>query len=491
MLTDPNLIDPRAMLMQTLGLPTEEEPVPAGGNEEEDKELGNLVKNQLKGLLAGASPTGGPVNPQEFDTRFRQNVSPAREFLANFLTGISDSMAGRKFQSVREKAFNEYVTTEQMVQQQAARQQQSQLATMQILQREMESRRENAMRLDLEAIRGQGEKRTAQQKMVEFMLKYNIDVEKLNETKTNNKAKLDFEKEQARLSQKDPLLSYGFSEARAEFEEQGLDPTKPENLSKVHDRAREIAEDLFKKREAVKGANRPASSGAGRTYRDRYIVQKVTNGWGEEEVGTINMDTGERGFAPEHWGAKGPRNFPVEERNRMNNVVGAVDSLRMAIKTIAGNPKDTTGPWQALPISLQSAFRDISPTERSPRIWFNAAVSKWILAQSGVATSGREEIRLKDGLPAFFETPSNFVPGAMSFLTMLEATLMRQQAGIDPNELDIGEYWIQYEKWVQGQLKAGKPVTKIPTGKEIIETVAKAKGKSVLYDNAGRIRGVK
>jgi hypothetical protein len=490
MITDPNLLDPRALLMQTLGQEPEQDAEAAAAQEDaETRDLGDMAKNYLRGFLKSASPAGQEPSAAEYDQRFRRNTSPARELLANILYGMSDSLTGQKFRTVQQRRFEQDIAVEQLRQQEAARQQQGQFAAMQVLQRELESRREVSMRRDLENIRQVGERQAARQKMVEFLMKYNVDVAQLHETQRKNDADEAWRAEQIRVSQKDPLLAYAFNEARAEFEANGQNPLTPENRTLVHDRAREIAEEIYQKRQAVAAANRPARGP--RELRPRYITQKITNAWGNEEVGTINMDTGERGFSPPWWPKSTPPKAPTaEQRNKLDNSLGAVDALRMAINTIAKNPNDTVGPWQLLPLSMQSAFRDIRPGERNALVWFNKAISREILAMSGVATSGREEDRLMKGLPATFEKPANFVPGAMSLLAVLEAQVVRSQAGIDPNELDLADYWMQLQDFAQQRIKAGKTF-KVPSAKQIIETVAKAKGKTLIYDDEGRVRGIR
>jgi hypothetical protein len=126
---------------------------------------------------------------------------------------------------------------------------------------------------------------------------------------------------------------------------------------------------------------------------------------------------------------------------------------------------------------------------------FNQAFSDYVLYQSGVATSGHENTRLKDGIPAMWERPENFVPGALAWLAMAEAAAVRTRAGINANELDLNEEYTQLGTALQNAMSeakrvGGKVQFKLPSAVQLLENAAKKKGWRIVYDDEGNPRRV-
>jgi hypothetical protein len=462
---------------------------------EEDDALGMA----FKGFMTQASQRGEMPDAATFDERWRKNNSPAREFLANFFTGFSDSMAGRQFRAVKEKAFvqERAVVEEKQREQQIKQQYAQQMAG--VLQREIEGRRDTQMKQEFAALKDQQTRETSAMKTQLDWLKF-AQTHKLNQDKFNAlNSQFEWKKQQEEMETSDPYLKQGLMKARAEFEKAGKDPDDPRYKDALLSAAVDYSHGEFAFREKTKADNRPAKAPgtppdikAAKDLMPNKVT--VTNGWGEQEYGYQSpiqaIKTGNPWLnKPDWWQEQGVRDFSVGEQTQMMKTQQAVDTVRMSLHTLAKNP-NATGLKQLLPMSVQGYLRDIKPSERSLVQLFNMGISKYFLGESGVAISGHEEQRLGKGLAPFWDKPENFFVGAMTFASAQEAMLARSRAGIDPNELDMADVVDDYLTWAQKELKEGrKPV--IPSGQKMMEMAAGKKKMELVYDNKGRIRGIK
>jgi hypothetical protein len=462
---------------------------------EEDDALGMA----FKGFMTQASQRGEMPDANTFDERWRKNNSPAREFLANFFTGFADSMAGRQFRSVKEKAFvqERTVVEEKQREQQVKQQYAQQMAG--VLQREIEGRRDVAMKQEFAALQDMQSRETNAMKMemerLKFMQKYKVD----ERTQSRLDAQWEYKQKRDRMATADPYLKQGLMKAEAEFKAAGKDPDDPRYEDALLSAAVDYSHGEFAYREGVKADNRPAKAPG--TPPDIKAVKDlmptkvtITNGWGEQEFGYQSpiqaIKTGNPWLnKPDWWSEQGIRDISVAEQGQMMKTQQAVDTVRMSLHTLAKNPT-ATGLKQMLPLSVQGYLRDIKPSDRSLVQLFNMGISKYFLGESGVAISGHEEERLRKGLAPFWDKPENFFVGAMTFASAQEAMLARSRAGIDSNDLDMADVLDDYLTWAQKEMKDGrKPV--IPSGQKMMEMAAGKKKKELIYDNKGRIRGIK
>lgn len=459
----------------------------------------DVLQNSLRGWISQAAPTGEMPSREDFDKRWRQNMSPAREFLANFMQGFSDSLAGRQFRDIKSKEWErerEIVAEKQRSQQ---IKQQFAMGMAQLIDGQIRQKRDLEMRSEFERLKNDQARETNAMKnqisYLEFMRKYNVD----QRTQARLDAQWEWKKKREQMSAADPYLQQGILRAEAEFKAKGLDPDDPKYMDALLSAATDYSHAEFAYREKTKADNRPAKAPTTdpgvKAIKDLAPSRvTITNGWGEQEYGYQSPVSAIRTgnpwvHKPDWWTDQGVRDFPVAEQTALMKTQQAVDTVRMALHTLAKNPS-ATGIKQLLPLSMQGYARDISPSERSLVQLFNMGISKYFLGESGVAISGHEEQRLGKGLAPFWDKPENFFIGAMTFASAHEAMLARSRAGIDPNELNMADVLDDYLTWAQKEIQAGrKPV--VPSGQQMMEMAAKAKKKELIYDNKGRIRGLK
>lgn len=196
-----------------------------------------MTDDILRGFFHSAMPPDS--NAPDFGTQFRQSVSPARELLANMLNGVSSSLLGTKFQSVRDQAFAQY-QQEQKLQLEKQQLQQHTLSTAANLAQQMQQQKgEEALKRDIESVRT-AEKGTDQEialmKLKQTAQQYNINVASLLEKMSHDKA------DEQKMS--DKFYEDARRQALSLYKSQGLDPEKPENavaFSKlVSDRANQL-----------------------------------------------------------------------------------------------------------------------------------------------------------------------------------------------------------------------------------------------------------
>jgi hypothetical protein len=412
---------------------------------------------------------------------------------------MAASGKGQKYLSLKEQEWQREreVVAERQRAQQLKQQFSAQMAG--LIQEEIKSRRDVAMRTEFETLK-------RQQAAEQNAMKAQLDWLKFLKTHGVSEGRLklledqfNWKKRQEEMETSDPYLKQGLMKARTEFEKKGIDPYDPRYKDELMSAAIDYshAEISFREQEDQKyRPQKPAGTDPGiKAIKDLAPSRiTITNGWGEQEYGfqsPVNaVRTGNPWLQkPDWWSDQGVRDFSVGEQSQIMKTQQAVDTVRMALHTLAKNP-NSTGLKQVLPSSIQAYARDIAPSEKSLVGLFNLGISKYFLGESGVSISGREEDRLGKGLSPFWDKTENFFVGAMTFASAQEAMLARSRAGIDPNELDMADVLDDYLVWAQKEIKAGrKPV--VPSGQQMMEAAAKAKKKELIYDNKGRIRGIK
>jgi len=429
----------------------------------------------LRGFLERASAMGEVPKPEIFEERFRKSVSPAREFLSNIFFGMAAGTRGEEFRSLRQRKYEEWLNEQKMRQEAERARQNYILGVANIAEQIQRARREEAMRRELAEIQRIEKAEDRQMRFAEFAARYNLDLARFKETQEYHNRLL--------KRPRDPYFDFGLQEAAAHLRNAGLDPSDPKLEPVLLEKAAEIGNGLYAQRQKIQMQFTPV--------QPRYESIKATNPWGEIEFGTYDKGSGRIVHGPEWW-ENLPRDTSPEQIRRYEMMDNSIAAMRRAVGIVASNPKDAVGGMlKSVPPEIRSVVMSVPSSERSARVFFNAAISQYILGMSGVATSGREEQRLTNGLPKFFEKPSNFVPGAIAFINMLEAAKLRAQAGIDPSDLDIGPVFDAYLNALQKQLEKGHYRFRVPTAQEMLEQAAKEKGYTFIRDAKGRIRGLR
>jgi hypothetical protein len=121
----------------------------ASGQSSSD-DLETMSSEILRGFFQGSMP---PSQTPNFGDAFRQSISPGREVLANMLNGVSASLLGTKFQTVRDQAFQQFATQQRLEQERQATRGQLMQGMAQQAQQIMQQRAQRAMQRSIEEAR--------------------------------------------------------------------------------------------------------------------------------------------------------------------------------------------------------------------------------------------------------------------------------------------------------------------------------------------------
>jgi len=86
--------------------------------EEEEEDINDFSRGALRGFFTQDVPLPSQ-QIEQFNQKFKQSYSPARETLANFMRGFAASTTGKKFVSLREQKFAEFAADIQAKQEDA------------------------------------------------------------------------------------------------------------------------------------------------------------------------------------------------------------------------------------------------------------------------------------------------------------------------------------------------------------------------------------
>lgn len=441
-------------------------PVKSGPNDNE------VLDNTLKGFLSQASQTGEMPTREEFDKRFRSNMSPAREFLANFFTGFSDNMAGRQFRSVKEKAWNQ---ERQVVEERQRTQQQKQQFAMQManmVQREIESRRDTQQKEQFAQIKQIEDENKQQIELMKFMATNKIDQGKLNVLEgqfklAQDKAAKDQELKQFEAQDTGNSL---FDAARrtvmARLQSQGADLTD----AKVQKQMWEETATQWQNLEEVKAKSSAKYSKVGQGPLP-YIMP-ILNPDGQQGIALFDRRSGQS-MGGQFIGRK----VTPAMLEEVQQVRGAAQSLRTAV-SLAQDSKDAVGTFvQMVPPDLRSKLGTMPSDERAIRAFITDGISTYMVSKTGKAATDAERKWLMQGLPQLYEKPENFYPAMAAFTTMFDAAALRTQHGL---ELDLTPALKKYTDMAKGYIRKNNGSAKglpIPSADEMVNEAARLQGK--------------
>jgi hypothetical protein len=466
-----------AQMMQ--GVQAQQQDAQAQQAQQEKDELGDLTGNLLKGFLMQTAP-GQPVSREEFDQRFRQNMSPAREILANVMMGISSSFTGQKFQAVREQAWQQEQQTEVLRQQAEQQRSQQMIGMMTILQREAEARRQAAAQNELTQIRQISDANTRQMKMLELAMKNHWDEKRFNSEVELNTAKMkqdaekmEWEKWKARSKNSDPLMDAAVNSVIPQLEAAGLDLTKPENQDQMWKQAFVVYEQLLAKKESTEAKFNPKSE---RPLRLQLF--QVTGEDGKQYSVGVNPYTNQV-----IGGTKIGTNLNGEKLQKVLAMQQATSSLRMALEFAKQYPQDLGTYANMLSPTIRARLGQLPASERTVRGLFNNAIAEYLRSESGLSMTESERSFLREGVPETFEKPEVFFPAAQSFLVMMEAGKFRTQYGLD---LDLTKTLKKMHTHSVEQIKRGNlQGVKIPSTDLLLQDAAYENGVTLVKTPTG------
>ncbi len=477
----------------------QEEPVAPVGSVGEDEDDLDFAETAMRGFFERFNNKQQPTR-KDFDSQFRQSISPAREFLANFFLGMSSGMAGQKFTSVRERKYNEWMEKQQLEQRDRAQaaQEMNQLFTNAryiYLQKQNAKSKEYLKELDIAAKdKLAADNRAHQVGLAHLKQKFNMETLEQKESFTNSWNKI------KEFLPNDATYQVAMSRVLAEATatDPNFDPTQIMNNPKLMNQVNAEYHKELEYEYNLKNKFGTQRMSIGELLERRAAEHPYTNSYGDLETyttvpgkGIVAQPMGDL-VDPASNKVVGRTKIPirvlppaaVERLSKEEEVLGA---MRGVIDAVRQHPDDIGKAFQAVSPTVRSFIGQLPSGERNIRVLLNAAVSMRLLAISGVAVSNTERTFLQQGLPKVFEKPENFLPGAVAFHNMIAATVMREKAGISLNDLDMYEVMNSFfDDYVKNPLA----YKRIPTPEDFIRLAAKQKNKKVIYDAKGHIRGV-
>jgi hypothetical protein len=259
--------------------------------DQDDDELESLTSSFLRSFLERASLRGEPPSAQIFEEKFRKSVSPARELLANVLKGMGTSLTGQKFLTVRQQAWQDYMTEAEMKQRQQQLDQQKAAQMAQIAQGLYQQRQQQIAQQRIAAIKSAQSSEDRAFQAVKLMEELGIKREELEQRLAIHRENL----EQKKSEHKDPLFDTAYKQVRSEMAGQGIDPDDPGNAEFLNKEATRIANEMFATRQMLEEKyKKPKQPGMNLGQLGAlYQLREGKNGWGENEFKSVNKLTGQ------------------------------------------------------------------------------------------------------------------------------------------------------------------------------------------------------
>jgi hypothetical protein len=431
-------------------------PAPSLADPEPQDDLEPISTEILRGFFRGGLPN---AKTPEFGQIFRQSITPGREFLANLMNGVSASFLGTKFQTVREKAFEQFVTQQKLEQDRQQTRGQLMQGMASLAQHTIQQRGERAVRLAVEKARLADNEQDRAIRIAQAQQtaeRWNLDLQKfLTEEDRQN----------AQMADAGPPL---FKAARRIVESRlklnNVDLNSPAGHNQLMTETVKEWEKLEAAEAKITASNRPAPQ--------PYIFT-TTGPDGGFYIGAMDKRSQEI-IGGKYIGRK----LTAEQIDAVNNLRAASDNVRNALAVAQNSPDALGGFAQQLPPELRARLGALPASERSLRLYMNSAVSSYIQSVSGKAVTDVERKFLTEGLPKVYEKPENFFPGAYAFASMLDAARMRSQYGL---EIDLAKPMQTYMTKMQEHIKktGSAKGLKILSSQEFLDYALKGYGKKL------------
>jgi hypothetical protein len=437
---------------------------------EEDFE--SLSNTFLRGLINRASAFGEPVPPQLFEERYKKSISPAREFLANFLYGLSSGLTGQKFRSVRERAFEQFLAEQQQrqeAQQQLQQQFGNQVQLAGLLASIVRQREENQLRKEIEQIKLQSDAFDREAKLAEIAIK----AEQLGIDRQKLMAQIE-QQQWERQDTGDKEFDTARRMVLPELQAQGVDLSTPQGQNlmwqAIYQRWKQIIDDKARI-DAKYRENKPDLAATTYIGPDGNTYMAIVDKRSQRVVGGVEIG----------------RQLTSEQVQNISAIREAASNVRRALQ-VAQNSPDIIGSFASrLPLWLRNQLGTMSSDERMIRQHFNKAISDYVLSVSGKAVTDKEREFLMEGLPPIYSRPRDFFPAAYSFATMLDAAALRTQYGVD---IDLTGPMREYKKAMESYFRKNRTMEgfRILSADEFLQIAAKYYGKRIVKEFGGQIR---
>lgn len=422
-----------------------------------DDKLGEVSTDILRGFFKSSMPPDNAT--PDFGQMFRQSVSPGRELLANMLNGVSSSLLGTKFQTVRDQAYTRFQETQKLTMERDHLRQQMMAQTANIAQDIYKQRGEENLRRNIEQARMTENVEERAHKLLqakEQAAKLGIDIQKF----------ISDEDQKANAGMQDagpPLMKAAHRAAAAELKLNNVDINSPAGQVQLMERTKQKWVELEQLDAKVKADNRPPP---------QPFVMQVQGPDGNSYAALIDKHSG-----AVVGGSYVGRKMTAEQLDASNQIHNAASNLRAALVSAQNNPDTIGGFAQQIPPEVRARFGKLSPEERSLRMYLNTAVASYVQSISGKAVTDSERKFLTEGLPKVYESPEKFFPAASAFAGMLDASALRSQYGLD---VDLTKPMQSYMKRLEDYAKAGKiKDAKIMNSQEFLDYALKGYGKKL------------
>ena len=455
--------------------------------EEEEKTLrGRAVAAGLENRVR----TTGNMNIDDFQNQFRQGVSPAREILANMMGGVSSKLMGTQFKPLRQRVFEEYEKQEKLKQseekmvlldQQKQQAEQRLMTVAQIASKDRQdataARREGALMRNAVA---EGRLDVAQQ-----MAKISEDKYLLDKDKWEMMGELDA---QLRMARTRNAGAGAFEEAGESLIRQGLDPTDPDFIT----RQLKLAEEINKTKPI-----RPRQGPGPNTGP----VKDVVNAFGETDwvrvspMGPIKFNRDAQTWEP----VKGAiRNYSDAEQKVIRDNFAAAEDGRRIAAFVLQNPQSVRTMGQAW-ATLAPQWTNLSgvqdPKELGVANLMGNALATRVRSYSGAQVTDQERGFFEKLSASPLDTPRNAVSKAFVTSVIQDAAAIRDSLNINAkvdDVLDFGAVMSDVLAMIEKADKLGRLQNlRLPSRRTIVEEAARAKGRTAVFDNQGRVVGVR
>jgi len=412
----------------------------------------------LNGLIEQTSQRGEVPPAQLFQQRYRQSVSPAREFLANVFYGASAGASGERYRSLKERRWAQFQEEQKLILEEKAREQERRLQLMNILGQMLRAKQENDTQMAIAGLRAS----TQEQANKIAAIRAHVDLERLGMDAEKMRHELEL-RQFAAGDSGNPIIDFARRIVMARLRNEGVDLTTPAGQNRWAIETKAEWEKLLKTENELNPRARifmPRSHMVLGPDGNNYTV--ITDPFTGQVVG----------------GAYVGRNVSEGMLESANMLRRASDSVRTALSISQNNP-GSTGQWeQMIPVSVRAKLRTLTSPERQVRLFFNKAVSDYVLSISGKAVTNAERQFILQGLPEIYEKPESFYPSAYAFAVLLDSAALRTQYGID---MDMSKAMQMYLNAMTEHIKKYKTIQgfQFLTAEQFLEKAAEINGKKL------------
>jgi len=434
--------------------------------EEEEEDINDFSRGALRGFFTQDVPLPSQ-QIEQFNQKFKQSYSPARETLANFMRGFSASTTGKKFVSLREQKFAEFAADIQAKQEDAKSKASLALQAMQ----EVRMQRAVDQANDWKKVEQAENDRDYWERKDQFEATYGNQAAntQIRQEELNQRLK-EFQIAQGDKERPKNVFDNSYLSARSNLLKNGVDVDTIEGRQQLQADTLANYEAYEKRKAKNKPFNqRPAFTSKviqtldGRTAIGYFDRNNPT------EFGTVTSSGRQlHGFMQ-------PESTPAERtawnagKMSLQNLRVGVDSVIDA-KTFGGLMGTSTA------IKLRNLFGEqlgIDQAERQAISSSSIAIMDFMKEKSGVQFSDRERTFITQAFPQTINNQADFIQATTAVVGPLMSSMVGKQFPQFYNRIDTLSYIKDLNSAVSKAYKKNKRV-RLPTYNEFLETIVAA-----------------